>query len=57
MPAEFDLEKIKVKFLIGNNPKPSDGTLVKIEQNNKTLSKTRWDLGKASNFIIINNYQ
>ena len=57
MPAEFDLEKIKVKFLIGNKPKPSDGTLVKIEQNNKTLSKTRWDLGKASNFIIINNYQ
>ena len=55
MPAEFDLEKIRVKFLIGNNPKSSDGTLVKIQQNNKTLSTTRWDLGKASNLVIINN--
>lgn len=52
MPAEFDLEKLQVKFLIGKNPKSSDGTLVKIQQNNKTLSKTRWDLGKASNLII-----
>ena len=55
MPAEFDVEKIKVKFLIGNNPKSSDGTLVKIQQNNKTLSKTHWDLGKASKLILSYN--
>lgn len=43
----FDIEKIGLKVLIGNKPKSSNGTLVTVTENNKKLSRTRWDLGWA----------